>query len=156
MEAQGAQDEHDNDDQADKVNDAVHGLTSLVPLDCSRSDDQRTARLKVPLDPKKVGEHCGSSTSLRTGIGTMTFATWVLIGLIGGWVAHNAAEYSNGLLSHLLLGVLSACLGAYVLSQLLGLRLASGLAFVPTLLAVVSAGAGLGLSAFLNPGPPQE
>ena len=50
----------------------------------------------------------------------MTFASWVVIGLIGGWLAHNVAEYSNGLLSHLLLGVLSACLGAYVLSQLLG------------------------------------
>jgi uncharacterized membrane protein YeaQ/YmgE (transglycosylase-associated protein family) len=86
----------------------------------------------------------------------MAFVSWVLIGLIGGWLAHNAAEYSNGLLSHLLLGVLSACLGAYVLSQLLGLSLGSGLAVTPTLLAVVSAIAGLTLTALLNPGPPQE
>jgi len=62
----------------------------------------------------------------------MTFASWVLIGLIGGWLAHNAAEYSKGLLSELLLGVLSASLGGYVLSHLLGIRLDSGLAFVPT------------------------
>jgi hypothetical protein len=55
--------------------------------------------LRFRVDPKKVGERCGSSTLLRTGIGTVTFASWVLIGLIGGWVAHNAAEYSNGLLS---------------------------------------------------------
>jgi len=86
----------------------------------------------------------------------MTFASWVLIGLIGGWLAHNAAEYSKGLLSELLLGVLSASLGGYVLSQLLGIRLDSGLAFVPTLLAVVSGVAGLSLSALFNPGPPQE
>jgi uncharacterized membrane protein YeaQ/YmgE (transglycosylase-associated protein family) len=86
----------------------------------------------------------------------MTFASWVLIGLIGGWLAHNAAEHSRGLLSHLLLGVLSTCLGAYVLSQLLGLPLDSGLAFAPTLLAVVSAVAGLTLAAFLNPAPPQD
>ena len=86
----------------------------------------------------------------------MTFASWVVIGLIGGWLAHNVADYSNGLLSHLLLGVLSACLGAYVLSQLLGVRLDAGLAFTPTLLAVASVVAGLTLSAFLKPGPPQE
>jgi uncharacterized membrane protein YeaQ/YmgE (transglycosylase-associated protein family) len=86
----------------------------------------------------------------------MTFASWVLIGLVGGWLAHNAAEHSRGLLSHLLLGVLSTCLGAYVLSQLLGLTLASGLAFIPTLLAILSAVAGLTLAALLNPGPPQE
>ena len=86
----------------------------------------------------------------------MTFVSWVLIGLTGGWLAHNAAEHSRGLLNHLLLGVLSTCLGAYVLSQLLGIPLGSDLAFTPMLLAVVSAVAGLTLAALLNPGSPPE
>ena len=86
----------------------------------------------------------------------MTLASWVLIGLVGGWLAHNAAEHSRGLLIHLLIAVLSTCLGAYVLSQLLGLPLDSGLAFIPTFLAILSAVTGLTLAAFLDPGPPQE
>lgn len=59
-------------------------------------------------------------------------------------------------LRELLLGVLSASLGGYVLSQLLGLRLDSGLSLLPPLLDMVGAAAGLSLFALLNPGPPRE
>ena len=69
-------------------------------------EDGRREHLKNQCTPLARGlvrtsRHCarnaieGNVQAARTrNEGTMTFASWVLIGLVGGWLAHNAAEHT--------------------------------------------------------------
>jgi len=82
----------------------------------------------------------------------MTILTWIVLGLVAGWVASlimGAGGY--GLIGDMVVGILGAIVGGWLGSTLLGLDV-TGLNFTSVALAVVGAIVVIALFRALSPG----
>ena len=62
----------------------------------------------------------------------MSFITWLVVGLIAGWLAERITGRDHGLLTNLIVGVAGAFIGGLMVSSLLGFRYVEGFNLPPS------------------------
>lgn len=68
----------------------------------------------------------------------MTILAWLVVGLLAGWIANMImSSGSGGLLADLLLGVLGAILGGFLVGQITGVDYTTGIN-LPTILVAIA------------------
>jgi uncharacterized membrane protein YeaQ/YmgE (transglycosylase-associated protein family) len=63
----------------------------------------------------------------------MSILAWIVVGIIAGWLAEKITGSNHGLLTNLIVGVVGAFLGGFIMSALFDYRLDSGIN-IPTIL----------------------
>ena len=57
----------------------------------------------------------------------MSILAWIIVGIIAGWLAERIMGRSHGLLMNLIVGIVGAMVGGFLVSSLLGFRYEEGL-----------------------------
>ena len=76
----------------------------------------------------------------------MNLLAYIIVGIVAGWLAEKITGRDHGLIMNLIVGIVGASIGGFLVSSLLGLHYAEGLN-VPTI-AVATSGAVLLLAIF--------
>jgi len=76
----------------------------------------------------------------------MSILAWIVVGLIAGWLAERITGRNHGLLTNLLVGIVGAFVGGFLISNLLGFRYEEGLNLPSIVVATVGAVALLALT----------
>lgn len=130
--SEDAQDEHHDDDEADDVDDVVHG-SALAP---SGSRDpvktERTTRGAFPSSGAPFPATLPNGKKLN-------ILAWIVAGIIAGWLAERITGRSHGLLTNLFVGIIGAFLGGFIFSGLLGFRDEEGVDVASIVVATVGA-----------------
>ena len=53
----------------------------------------------------------------------MSIISWIVVGILAGWIAERITGRNHGLLTNLVVGIIGAFVGGFIFSSLLGLRL---------------------------------
>ena len=69
----------------------------------------------------------------------MSLITWLVVGLIAGWLAERITGRDHGLLTNLIVGVAGAFIGGLMVSSLLGFRYVEGFNLPSILVAILGA-----------------
>lgn len=69
----------------------------------------------------------------------MSILAWIVVGIIAGWLAEKITGSNHGLLTNLVVGVVGAFIGGFLLSTLLGFRFNEGLNIQSILVATLGA-----------------
>ena len=56
----------------------------------------------------------------------MSILAWLVVGILAGWIAENIMGRNHGLLTNLIVGMVGAFIGGFVVSSLMGFRYAEG------------------------------
>ena len=75
----------------------------------------------------------------------MSIRAWIVVGIIAGWLAERITGRSHGLLTNLFVGIISAFLGGFIFSSLLGFRYEEGFNMPSMVVATVGAVVLLGI-----------
>jgi len=81
----------------------------------------------------------------------MTILTWIILGLVAGWIASLLMGGGYGLVGDLVLGIVGAIVGGWLGSMLLGLDV-TGFNFTSVALSVVGAIIVIAVSRAVSPG----
>ena len=76
----------------------------------------------------------------------MNFISWIVVGIIAGWLAERIAGRNHGLLMNMIVGIIGSSLGGFLATRVLGLHFVEG--FNLATLAVATGGAVLLLMVF--------
>jgi uncharacterized membrane protein YeaQ/YmgE (transglycosylase-associated protein family) len=76
----------------------------------------------------------------------MSIIAWLVVGILAGWLAERITGRNHGLLTNLVVGIVGAFIGGFVVSRLLGFHYAEG--FNLPSIAVATIGAVLLLGIF--------
>jgi len=69
----------------------------------------------------------------------MSILAWIIVGIIAGWLAERITGRNHGLLTNLLVGIVGAFLGGFIVSNLLGFRYEEGFNLPSIVVATVGA-----------------
>jgi uncharacterized membrane protein YeaQ/YmgE (transglycosylase-associated protein family) len=69
----------------------------------------------------------------------MSILAWIIVGIIAGWLAERIMGRSHGLLMNLIVGIVGAMIGGFLVSSLLGFRYEEGLNVPSIVVATVGA-----------------
>ncbi len=69
----------------------------------------------------------------------MGILSWIIVGLIAGWLAGLVMKGGNGLIGDIILGIVGALLGGYLAVTFFGLGGVSGINFQSIIIAFVGA-----------------
>lgn len=69
----------------------------------------------------------------------MDFIVWILVGALAGWVASMImkTDAQMGALANIIVGILGALIGGFILNNMLGIGVASGSLSIPGVLAAI-------------------
>ena len=56
----------------------------------------------------------------------VSIIAWLVVGILAGWLAERITGRNHGLLTNLIVGIVGAFIGGFVVSSLLGFRYAEG------------------------------
>jgi uncharacterized membrane protein YeaQ/YmgE (transglycosylase-associated protein family) len=76
----------------------------------------------------------------------MNFISWIVVGIIAGWLAERIAGRNHGLLMNMIVGIIGSSIGGFLATSVLGLHFVEG--FNVATLAVATGGAVLLLMVF--------
>jgi uncharacterized membrane protein YeaQ/YmgE (transglycosylase-associated protein family) len=88
--------------------------------------------------PRHWHDHCFPDT-LRGGSTRMSIITWIVVGLIAGWLASMVMHGGYGIIGDLVLGVLGALIGGWVTGLVLGRDMVTGFNVETLVVAVIGA-----------------
>lgn len=69
----------------------------------------------------------------------MGILSWIIVGILAGWLAEKITGSDHGLLTNLLVGVIGAFIGGFLFSTILGFSYTEGLSLGSILVATVGA-----------------
>jgi uncharacterized membrane protein YeaQ/YmgE (transglycosylase-associated protein family) len=69
----------------------------------------------------------------------MSIIAWIVVGIIAGWLAEKITGSDHGLLTNLIVGVVGAFIGGFLMSRLLGYSFDQGLNIITILVATLGA-----------------
>jgi uncharacterized membrane protein YeaQ/YmgE (transglycosylase-associated protein family) len=69
----------------------------------------------------------------------MSIIAWIVVGLIAGWLAEKITGSDHGLLTNLIVGVIGAFIGGFLVSALFGYRVTDGFSIASILVATLGA-----------------
>jgi uncharacterized membrane protein YeaQ/YmgE (transglycosylase-associated protein family) len=69
----------------------------------------------------------------------MSILAWIVVGIIAGWLAEKITGSNHGLLTNLIVGILGAFIGGFLMSNLFGYRYTEGFNFASILVATLGA-----------------
>ena len=69
----------------------------------------------------------------------MSILAWIVVGILGGWLAERITGRNHGLLTNLVVGIIGAFIGGFVFSSLLGFRYEEGFNVPSIVVATVGA-----------------
>lgn len=69
----------------------------------------------------------------------MGILSWIIVGLVSGWLAEQLTGREHGLLKNLVVGVVGALVGGFLFTGLLGFQYARGLNLATIFVATVGA-----------------
>jgi uncharacterized membrane protein YeaQ/YmgE (transglycosylase-associated protein family) len=76
----------------------------------------------------------------------MSILAWIVVGLIAGWLAERITGRNHGLLTNLIVGIVGAFVGGFLISSLLGFRYEEGFNLPSIVVATLGAVALLALT----------
>jgi uncharacterized membrane protein YeaQ/YmgE (transglycosylase-associated protein family) len=75
----------------------------------------------------------------------MSIIAWLVVGILAGWLAERITGRNHGLLTNLIVGIVGAFIGGFLISSLLGFRYAEGFNLPSIVVATIGAVLLLGL-----------
>ncbi len=69
----------------------------------------------------------------------MGILSWIIVGILAGWLAEKITGSDHGLLTNLLVGVIGAFIGGFLFSTILGFSYTEGFSLGSILVATVGA-----------------
>lgn len=69
----------------------------------------------------------------------MGILSWIIVGLIAGWIAEKVTGSNHGLLTNLLVGIVGAVIGGFLFHTVLGFSYSNGLSIGAIVVATVGA-----------------
>ena len=69
----------------------------------------------------------------------MSILAWIGVGIIAGWLAEKITRSNHGLLTNLIVGIIGAFIGGFLVSQLFGYRYVEGFNLPSILVATLGA-----------------
>jgi len=69
----------------------------------------------------------------------MSFIGWIIVGIIAGWLAEKILGRNDGLITNLIIGVIGAFVGGFLMSTLFGFRYDQGFNFASIAVATLGA-----------------
>ena len=69
----------------------------------------------------------------------MSILAWIGVGIIAGWLAEKITGSNHGLLTNLIVGIIGAFIGGFLVSQLFGYRYVEGFNLPSILVATLGA-----------------
>ncbi len=69
----------------------------------------------------------------------MSILAWIVVGIIAGWLAEKITGSNHGLLTNLIVGIIGAFIGGFLVSQLFGYRYVEGFNLPSILVATLGA-----------------
>jgi uncharacterized membrane protein YeaQ/YmgE (transglycosylase-associated protein family) len=69
----------------------------------------------------------------------MSILAWIVVGIIAGWLAEKITGSNHGLLTNLIVGIIGAFIGGFLVSNLLGYRYVEGFNLPSILVATLGA-----------------
>jgi uncharacterized membrane protein YeaQ/YmgE (transglycosylase-associated protein family) len=69
----------------------------------------------------------------------MSILAWIVVGIIAGWLAEKITGSDHGLLTNLIVGVIGAFIGGFLMSTLFGIRYTDGFSIASILVATLGA-----------------
>lgn len=69
----------------------------------------------------------------------MGLLSWLIVGLIAGWLAEQVSGRDHGLLENLVVGVIGALIGGFLFTTILGFPYARGLNVTTVFIATIGA-----------------
>ncbi|HVL72237.1 MAG TPA: GlsB/YeaQ/YmgE family stress response membrane protein [Beijerinckiaceae bacterium] len=69
----------------------------------------------------------------------MSILAWIVVGIIAGWLAEKIMGRDHSLLTNLIVGIIGAFVGGFLLSTLLGFRYTEGFNLASILVATLGA-----------------
>jgi uncharacterized membrane protein YeaQ/YmgE (transglycosylase-associated protein family) len=75
----------------------------------------------------------------------MSVITWIIVGIIAGWLANRITGRDGGLFAKLAIGILGSIIGGFVFTSVIGFHYTEGLNLPSVLVATVGAVVLLGI-----------
>lgn len=69
----------------------------------------------------------------------MSIIAWIIVGIIAGWLAERITGRNHGLLTNLIVGIVGAMIGGFLVSSILGFRYEEGFNLPSIVVATVGA-----------------
>jgi uncharacterized membrane protein YeaQ/YmgE (transglycosylase-associated protein family) len=69
----------------------------------------------------------------------MSILAWIVVGIIAGWLAEKITGSNHGLLTNLIVGIIGAFIGGFIMSSLFNYRYTEGLNIPSILVATLGA-----------------
>jgi uncharacterized membrane protein YeaQ/YmgE (transglycosylase-associated protein family) len=69
----------------------------------------------------------------------MSIIAWLVVGILAGWLAERITGRNHGLLTNLIVGIVGAFIGGFLISSLLGFHYAEGFNLASIAVATIGA-----------------